>query len=86
MPEKPIDLTIRFPSRKAMMTFCTWMCDGGGEQDFMEASEMEDGRKAITRLQYHKEDPAYPKDDKRRYGKFMAENLIICHEEEKETS
>ncbi len=74
-----VELRIRFPSREAMMGFAAWMCDGGGEQDYFDSMDMHYPEHAIGRMAYHREDDRYSGDDKRRYGPFMADNLIIAH-------
>lgn len=61
------------------MNFCEWMCDGGGEQEFFDSIETHAPEHAISRMQYHSENEEYPRDDRRRYGPFMADNLIIAH-------
>jgi hypothetical protein len=52
-----------------------------GEYQFLE-SAARDKEHAIGRMQYHAENPEFPQNDKRRYGPFMADNLIIAHKAE----
>ena len=75
------EITIRFASDEAMMAFCTWLCDGGGEQDFFRSIEIHAPDHAVGRMQYHSENEEYARDDARRYGPFMADRLIIAHPE-----
>ncbi len=64
-------LAIQFPNKKALMEFAQWLCDQG-EQDFFESTEEVGGFK------YHEEDPTFNKNDRRRYGEFMANPLIVA--------
>jgi len=77
------ELRIIFPSREAKRIFAIWMSDGGGEQDYFRA--MEESKTPYVRISYHgPENKGYPRDDKRRYGKFLIDNTIrveICPEE-----
>lgn len=82
--KKDHEITIRFPDNKSLMAFATWLCDGGGEQDFCESTGIHCPENAIGRLQYHLENESFTTDDKRRYGKFMADKLIIAHPKEAE--
>lgn len=69
-------LTVEFPNAKVMEVFATWMCDGGGEQQFAEACE-NDGISIHLGLGYHgPENEQYPPNDRRRYGKFLYDNTI----------
>lgn len=79
------NLTIQFPSEQSLMAFAHWMCDGGGEQDFFESTEIHcEPEHRIGRMQYHSENPQYAQNDKRRYGPFLADKTIIAHPATKE--
>ncbi len=71
-------ISIRFPSKEAAMAFCKWMCAGGGEQEMFACMKIHCPEHAVNRMQYHREDERFKRGDKRRYGKFMAENLIVA--------
>ena len=50
------------------------MSDGGGEQELYQLVEMETGKHLL--FSYHAEDERFPRDDARRYGKFLEEGII----------
>lgn len=69
------ELKITFPAEEAKKKFAEWMCDGGGEQQYMDA--MEDSETPNLKLGYHgKENEEFPPNDKRRYGKFLCDDTI----------
>jgi hypothetical protein len=71
------ELTIEFPSEDAMRIFGEWLCDGGGEQDYFASCE-QDGVH-IERIQYRPENYALPRNNKNRYGEFLADRKLIVH-------
>lgn len=71
----PTEIKIVFPTENAKRVFAHWLCDGGGEQDYFRALEIH-GDGASVRLSYHPEDDSFPRNDKRRYGGFLADNTI----------
>lgn len=76
MPKEPThELKIVFPTVEAKQIFATWMCDGGGEQDYFRS--MEESKTPSLRISYHgPENTEFPRDDKRRYGKFLADGTL----------
>jgi hypothetical protein len=83
---KEAELKIVFPNEKIKRIFATWLCDGGGEQDFASACESEDHPIHLG-LSYHgPEDERYAVDDARRYGKFLCDNTIRVRVPTKEES
>ena len=73
--EPKSELRIIFPSEEAKEIFATWMSDGGGEQDYFRA--MEESKTPNLRIGYHGlEDTRYERNDKRRYGAFLADNTL----------
>lgn len=70
------ELKITFPNKRVRDIFATWMCDGGGEQQFAEACANE-GIEIHLGLSYHgPEKLKYPANDARRYGKFLCDDTI----------
>lgn len=68
-------ITIQFPTEQHKRIFAEWMCDGSGEQDYMNCLDG-DGAPPV-RLGYHGEErKEFPADDKRRYGPFLCDNTI----------
>ena len=63
------DVVMRFSSEKIKDAFCTWMCDGGGEQELYNMVNDNTGK--CLDFQYHSINENFKKDDKRRYGPFM---------------
>jgi hypothetical protein len=76
-------LTIIFPTEEAKRIFATWMSDGGGESDYFRS--MEESETPSLRIGYHgPEDERYERNDKRRYGAFLADNTLrveVCEDE-----
>lgn len=69
-------LTIEFPTEELKQEFAGWMCDGGGEQAFFDALHLRNIVKSC-RFGYHGiEKTEYPRNDSRRYGKFLEDNTI----------
>jgi hypothetical protein len=80
MAKNKSNLTIEFSNQEALMNFVTWLC-GQGEQgywDWMEVRETEeDGDITVRKFHYHgKEDETKAVNDPKRYGAFMADNII----------
>jgi len=68
-------LTITFPTEEAKIVFAQWLCDGGGEAEYLRA--MEESDTPNLRIGYHgPEDTRYPENDRRRYGAFLADDTI----------
>lgn len=69
------ELKIIFPDEQTRELFATWMSDGGGEQQYFEVLRNEDQGQS-WRMSYHPENPAFERDDKRRYGKFLEDGTM----------
>ena len=74
------DIVIRFANPKAASHFAHWLC-GSGEQQYwmwMEYREQEEkGDITATSFEYHgEEDKTKSKNDPKRYGEFMSDNII----------
>lgn len=68
-------LTIQFPTPDHKRVFAEWLCDGGGECSYMDC--LESGGLESVALGYHgPENEAFPRNDKRRYGKFLEDDTI----------
>lgn len=74
--QHPHEIRIQFPSEAALMCFASWMSDGGGESSFMDATD-NDCPGEVECVNYHAVNPEFPVHDKRRYGPFMADRLIV---------
>jgi hypothetical protein len=69
-------LKIIFPTKESLSRFKAYMCDGGGECSFFDTEDSIEAPDQIGRFQYHKENPIYPKSDKRRYEAFAEPTII----------
>ena len=68
-------ITILFPTEEHKKRFAEWMSDGGGEWQYMEVLDNE--ALPPVNIGYHgKENKAFPRDHKRRYGKFLCDDTI----------
>lgn len=73
-------LKIYFPDAESLKRFNAYMCDGGGEWNFFESEdEHEVEEERIGAFQYAKEDPQYPRSDKRRYSAFDTPTIIAVN-------
>lgn len=71
------NLTIQFPTKESLRIFAEWMSDGGGEQTYFEAMDAHSRSKPALRIGYHgPENEQYPRNDKRRYGTYLADNTL----------
>lgn len=68
-----LELRITFPTLEAKQIFAEWLSNSG-EQDYCRA--MEKSSTPSLNLSYHPENKRYPRNDARRYGKFLANNTI----------
>ena len=73
-------LTIEFDSPEAARYFALWLCESG-EQQYWQCMEVleegEEGNITATSFHYHGvEDETKAKNDPKRYGKFMCDNII----------
>ncbi len=73
------EIKIQFPNNKVMDYFCKWLCDAGGEEYFFDYLEGINSLETVSRFQYHSENAGFGPHGVRRYGKFMADALIIVH-------
>ena len=83
-------LTIEFDNEKALEHFACWLCESG-EQSYwgwMESRECEEEtpNMTATSLKYCAEDESLPRNDKKRYGKWLEDNTIrtVCGRLDKE--
>lgn len=78
------ELKIIFPTKEAKDIFAAWMSDGGGECQYFDA--MEQSKTPSLRIGYHGvEKNEFPRNDARRYGKFMCDNIMRVEVVEQET-
>ena len=75
--DKNTELTIRFPNKALLKDFATWLCDQG-EQNYFMWAEVQGHDAPINRFKYHTKNPKFNRRDARRYGPFIADNLIIA--------
>jgi len=78
--DKETIIQIKFANPKAARHFALWLCESG-EQDYWNWQEYreedEEGDITATEFHYHgEEDETKAKDDPKRYGKFMGDNII----------
>ena len=78
MTNKPLryNLTIELPSPEARETFASWLCNSGEQhyQDWMTYDI--DSGEPVT-FHYHGiEDETLEKNDPKRYGTFLVDNII----------
>lgn len=75
-----VDLTIEFPSQDHLDDFVSWLCHCG-EQSYWDSWHEDE----VTPINFHYhgvENTEFPRNDKRRYGPFMADNIIRTSERE----
>ncbi len=82
-----VKLEIEFQTQAQLDEFAQWLCNIG-EQNYWQSTEehpdVPDGD--AVRFHYHGiEKTEYPRDDARRYGPFMADNVIRTTTIEPET-
>lgn len=74
------NLIIKFANKKAAHHFASWLCESGEQHywNWMEYRENEKvGNITATEFHYHgEEDETKGKNDPKRYGKFMCDNVI----------
>lgn len=75
MPQETHNLSIQFPTEALRKDFASWLCNQG-EQDWFTA--LDTTMPGVSpHLGYHgPENEKFPRNDKRRYGKFLADNTI----------
>lgn len=78
--DKTTDIIIRFENPRAASHFAHWLC-GSGEQGYwnwMEyREEEEEGDITAVEFEYHgEEDKTKARNDPKRYGAFMNDNII----------